>query len=82
MVRLRLDTRNDDGLGASIRKDLRALGVLESEDADRRQVTLRLKGSSKLPGLTPDSATHAVVEWFVRQIKPIAGILDARLGRG
>jgi hypothetical protein len=82
MVRLRLDTRSDDVLGASIRKDLRALGALESEDADRRQVTLRLKGSRKLPGLTPDSAPDAVVEWFVRQMKAIAAILDARLGRG
>jgi hypothetical protein len=78
-ARLRLDARGNDTLGASIRGDLAALGLLEPVGRDRRQLTLRLKQSSRLPGLADDSVPDAVVEWFVRQIRPVVAILDGRL---
>jgi PD-(D/E)XK nuclease superfamily protein len=82
MVKLRVDARSDDALGASIRRDLDARGLLRPEDRDRQQLTPVLKQSQKLPALAADSVSDRLVEWFVGQIQPIVGILDGHLSQG
>ena len=79
LIKLRLDARQDDVIGAALREDLRVRDLLEPEDSDKRQITIVLKQTSKLPGLAEDSAPDAVVDWFVRRIQPIVAVLDARL---
>jgi hypothetical protein len=80
-VRLRLDARDNEALGASIRTGLDGLGCLRPEDREGPQRTVRLKQTSRLPGLAADTVPDDVVEWFVRQIQPLVGVLDAHLGR-
>ena len=79
-AKLRLDSRADPQLGASIRTELGSL--LRDRHREKHQITPLLAQSSRLPGIVDRQVPGKVVEWFVEQVVPIGHLINGHFEQG